>query len=93
MGRGPSDVEVQRATRRALDRALRRFGGNRQGQGVDFIHRGVTYRASTRLLRASNGEAALMYCLLNTETGKMWESIGTWDHLASLAGVTVTSGG
>ncbi len=83
MGRGPSEAEVKAATRLALKAAADKLGGYLSGEVVRFSRLETNYTASLRLIRASNGEAALVKRITMHDRPDVYvEGVCcTWDEL------------
>lgn len=77
MSAGPSPSQVRYAKCKALAVAAKLFNGVRIRGGVDFTRDGEQWRARTRLIRASNGAAALLYVITHVKSGWSYE---TYDH-------------
>lgn len=64
MGAGPTHRMVTDARRRTLTEIARRYGGEYVPATYgreNYARNGAAWRARTRLIRASNGEAALLF--------------------------------
>lgn len=84
MGRGPSEAEIASAKRRALNNAYVQLGATTRSADQVFFTRFETYcRATVRLIRASNGEAALLKRIEIVSRPDVYveSAHSTWDEL------------
>lgn len=98
MGAGPTPGQVKYAKQKALRQAVEVFKtepwavkGNgirfsAEVQGPLFVQK-RTFEGYLEVLRASNGEACLLYVLRDVNAGRTYGEVGGWRAVASRAGI------
>ena len=82
MAASPSNAKIQSVIRRSLKKLAKKHGGQYQlgyAWGTDTA--GNRWHATYSILRASNGEVALMPVLIKPDLDKTWREWNAFDHI------------